>query len=244
MAFLRDTITEDIGVLSRQLEEQSLTDTLRWCWERFGEKAAIGTSFQGAGLVIIHHAVQAGLPFPVFTLDTGLLFPETLELKAKLENRFGIAIKSLRPDQTVEEQAAEFGPELWKTRPDLCCHLRKVEPLEKRLATLDVWITGVRRQQADTREGTQVLELYQFDPLSDTYIFKLNPLAGWTRDRVQSYLKEHDIPQNALLSRGFRSIGCVPCTRPTGDGENERAGRWTGFDKTECGIHTFLKTVN
>ena len=140
----------------------------------------------------------------------------------------------------VEEQSAEESPELWNTRPDLCCYLRKVAPLQNRLSTLDVWITGVRRQQAETRENVSVLELYQFDPLRDEYIYKLNPMAAWSRDKVQEFLKRHDIPQNALLSQGYRSIGCWPCTRPVAEGENERAGRWTGFDKKECGIHTFL----
>jgi len=145
MAFKRESARDDIVAFSQELEQQSLTETLRWAWETFGTKAAIGTSFQGAGLVIIHHAVTAGLPLPVFTLDTGLLFPETLELKDKLETFFGITIESLHPDLTVEQQAKEEGPELWFRAPDVCCHLRKVVPLQRKLAALDVWITGVRR---------------------------------------------------------------------------------------------------
>lgn len=215
-------------------------DILKWTWDRFGQKAAIGTSFQGAGLVMIHHAVMAGLKFPVFTLDTQLLFPETLELKARLEGFFGIEIESLYPEQTVEQQSGELGPELWKTKPDLCCTLRKVVPLQKKLEALSVWMTGVRRQQSDTREGTRILELYHFDVLRDHYILKLNPMAPWSRDDVWKYIHEHKIPYNPLHDRGYRSIGCWPCTRATSSGENERAGRWTGFDKAECGIHTFL----
>jgi phosphoadenosine phosphosulfate reductase len=113
-------------------------------------------------------------------------------------------------------------------------------PLQKKLASLDVWITGVRRQQNESRENTRIAELYHFDVLRDLYIIKLNPLAAWTREQVQARIREHGLPVNALAARGYRSIGCMPCTRPVAEGESERAGRWTGFDKSECGIHTFL----
>ena len=233
----------DPDVIRRRAEEfesAPLAEILGWAWEEFGERAAIGTSFQGAGLVAMHTAYSWGLRFPVFTLDTGLLFPETLELKSKIEELLGIQIESLVPEQTVEQQAAELGPELWKSKPDLCCSLRKVIPLQKKLADLDVWITGVRRQQSEARDSTRIVELYHFDVLRDRYIIKLNPMANWTRDEVQAYIAEHSLPTNALASRGYRSIGCIPCTRPVGEGDDERAGRWTGFDKSECGIHTFL----
>lgn len=231
---------EEIRRKSAEFESASLEEILTWCWQTYGTRAAIGTSFQGAGLVVMHTAHRAGLKFPAFTLDTGLLFPETLELKAKIEEMLGLTIESLVPEQTVAEQAAELGPELWKRNPDLCCSLRKVIPLQKKLAELDVWITGLRREQSETRQRTQILELYHFDVLRDRYILKLNPMANWSRDQVQTYLKEHQIPVNALIARGYRSIGCMPCTRPVGEGDSERAGRWTGFDKSECGIHTFL----
>jgi phosphoadenosine phosphosulfate reductase len=226
--------------LADQLEAAPLTDTLRWAWETFGSRAAIGTSFQGAGLVMIHHAVEAGLPLPVFTLDTQLFFPETYALKTRLEEFFGISIESLVPEQTPDAQAAEFGAALWSRKPDLCCTLRKVEPLKKKLAELDVWITGLRRQQSDTRRSTRILERYKFDVLRDRFVLKLNPMVSWSRDDVWNYIRAHGIPYNPLHDRGYRSIGCAPCTRATADGENERAGRWTGFDKAECGIHTFL----
>lgn len=235
-----DMSADEVRGVSLRLEEQPLESLLRWSWNRFGSRAAIGTSFQGAGLVILHHASELGLPIPVFTLDTGLLFAETLELKARIEERLSIHIESLHPEQTVEQQAEENGPALWSRSPDSCCTLRKVIPLQKKLADLDVWVTGLRRQQSETRARTEVLERYQFDVLRDRYIYKLNPLAAWSRERVNAYLKEHDLPSNPLKERGYRSIGCHPCTRPTSQGDSERAGRWTGFDKSECGIHTFL----
>lgn len=227
--------------LSERFETSDLTSILQWAWETFGARAGIGTSFQGAGLVMIHHAVKAGIPLPVFTLDTQLLFPETIELQKRLEEFFGIKIESVYPEQTPEQQTAEHGPELWKKAPDLCCTMRKVLPLQQKLEHLSVWITGLRRQQSETREKTGILELYKFDVLRDRNILKLNPMANWSREAVWDYLREHKIPYNPLTDKGYRSIGCMPCTRPVdANEENERAGRWTGFNKSECGIHTFL----
>ena len=231
---------ENVEAQAEKLVQWPLVDVLRWCWESFGTLAAVGTSFQGAGLVLLHHAVTAGLPFPVFTLDTGLLFPETLETKKRLEAFWGIQIESVVPELSLERQADDFGPELWKRNPDTCCQLRKVEPLRERLNTLSVWITGVRSEQGATRKKTAILERYLFDPLRERYLFKLNPMVHWKREAVWDYLRAHDIPYNPLQDRGYRSIGCQPCTRLAGEGDDERAGRWAGFDKTECGIHTFL----
>ena len=241
MSLRLDEISADeVRQLAVEFETKPLEEILRWVWDRFGTRAAIGTSFQGAGLVMIHHAVKAGLPIPVFTLDTQLLFKETYTLQRQLENFFGIKIESLVPQLSLEEQEKDFGRELWTSKPDLCCSVRKVEPLQKKLSELAVWITGVRRQQSETRESTKIVEMYHFDVLRDQYILKLNPMAPWSREGVWEYIKEHGIPYNPLQDRGYRSIGCWPCTRPTGQTENERAGRWTGFDKSECGIHTFL----
>lgn len=218
----------------------SAEEILGWAWERFGPRAAIGTSFQGAGLVIMHLSKRGGFTFPVFTLDTGLLFPETQKLKSNLENFFGYQIESLAPDLSVEQQTTAHGPELWKRDPDLCCTMRKVLPLQARLATLDCWITGLRRQQADSRSGIGMVEIYLSDPNSNREIVKLNPLANWSRDEVWDYLRREKIPYNPLHDQGYRSIGCWPCTQKSVSGENERAGRWTGFNKAECGIHTFM----
>jgi phosphoadenosine phosphosulfate reductase len=237
---LNEITPEEVRALSAQFETASLEAVLGWAWERFGNRAAVGTSFQGAGLVMLHHAKRAGLNFPVFTIDTGFLFPETLELKARLEAFLDIAIEPVYPEQTPDQQAAEHGDALWQKSPDLCCTLRKVLPLQQKLSQLAVWITGVRRQQSETREKTGILELYQFDALRERYILKLNPMAAWSREAVWDYLHQHQIPYNPLHDRGYRSIGCTHCTNPTSGGEHERAGRWTGFNKAECGIHTFL----
>lgn len=230
----------DVRVLNERFNSEATGAILAWAWEHFGGRAAIGTSFQGAGLVMLHLARRSGLNFPVFTLDTGLLFPETLALKKRLEDFFGMPIESLKPDATVEEQAHYNGPELWARNPDLCCTIRKVMPLRDKLCDLDCWITGLRRQQSQSRADIGVIELYAFDEVSNRDIVKLNPMANWSKEAVWNYLREHKIPYNPLHDRGYGSIGCQPCTRQNGNGENERAGRWTGFDKVECGIHTFM----
>ena len=226
--------------LDRELESRSTPEILAWAWNRFGQRAAIGTSFQGAGLVMMHLAKSQGLPFPVFTLDTGLLFPETVELRQRLEEFFGIRIEVLQPDLSVEQQAAAQGPELWKRDPDLCCTMRKVLPLQNKLTELDCWITGLRRQQSEARAGIGVVEVYTLEEESGREIVKLNPMANWSRDAVWKYIQENKIPYNPLQDQGYKSIGCWPCTHRSESGENERAGRWIGFKKVECGIHTFL----
>jgi phosphoadenosine phosphosulfate reductase len=230
----------NVQLLDQQFHNLSTEEVLAWAWERFGPRAAIGTSFQGAGLVMMHLAKQNGLQFPVFTLDTGLLFPQTLDLKNRLEDFFGYKIESLKPDLTVEQQEEAQGPELWKREPDLCCTIRKVLPLQSKLRDLDCWMTGLRRQQSDTRASIGIIELYHLDQSTDRDIVKLNPMAQWSRDDVWSFIREHEIPYNPLHDAGYRSIGCQPCTRKTADGDGERAGRWDGFNKVECGIHTFL----
>lgn len=227
-------------LLDERFKDLSTEQVLGWAWERFGKKAAIGTSFQGSGLVMMHLAKRNGFQFPVFTLDTGLLFKETVELKARLENFFGFEIESLKPDLTVQEQSEAQGPKLWKREPDLCCTIRKVLPLQGKLGTLDCWITGLRRQQSETRSGIGIIELYALENASGRDIVKLNPMADWSRDAIWKYIRDHKIPYNPLTDLGYRSIGCEPCTRKTEAGENERAGRWTGFNKKECGIHTFM----
>jgi len=228
----------DVQSLNQQFADLPTEDVLAWAWERFGVRAAIGTSFQGSGLVMMHLAKTAGLGFPAFTLDTGLLFPETIALKKRLEDFFGLQIESVVPDLTVEQQADAQGPELWKRDPDLCCTMRKVLPLQGKLRDLGCWMTGLRRNQSHSRSAIGVIELYALDAGHD--IVKLNPMANWSREEIWDYIRAHEIPYNPLHDLGYHSIGCATCTVKTNNGDNERAGRWEGFKKVECGIHTFM----
>jgi len=234
----------EVAVLNEQFEHQSPEEILTWAWKRFEQRAAIGTSFQGSGLVMMHLAKLAGLNFPVFTLDTGLLFPETKELHKRLEDFFGWKIESVVPDLTVEQQAEALGPELWTRDPDLCCTMRKVLPLQSKLRDLDCWITGLRRNQSRSRSSIGLIELYSLNGQGGPDVVKLNPMAKWTREAIWRHIRQHNIPFNPLHDRGYASIGCMVCTRKTARGEDERAGRWIGFKKVECGIHTFMSRKN
>lgn len=237
----RTLTPETVAWLDGQFGVMTTEEVLAWAWLRFGRRAAIGTSFQAAGLLMIDLARKNGFDFPVFTLDTGLLFPETLALKKRVEKFYDIEIEALVPDISVEEQEKAHGPELWFRDPDLCCTMRKVLPLRDKLRDLDCWITGLRRQQSSSRAGIGMIELYQFSEAPAKDIVKLNPVAHWSREEVWTYVRGNHLPYNPLHNAGYRSIGCVHCTRKTTHDTDERAGRWAGSAKVECGIHTFME---
>ena len=204
------------------------------------ESLAVASSFQSGGLVILHmlNSIRPGLP--VLFLDTGFHFRETHEYKARITELLGLNLVELRGDHgSVEGQTARYGPELYRRDPDKCCHINKVEPLQRALEDYDGWISGIRRDQSPLRAGTPIIEAQMLPSGNET--LKIHPLANWTRDQVAAYLEQHDIPTHPLLEQGFASIGCFPCTRRIVPGEDERAGRWEGLGKTECGIHTFGK---
>ena len=232
---------ETVAWLDSRFGSMTTEEVLAWGWLRFGRRAAIGTSFQAAGLLMIDLARKNGFDFPVFTLDTGVLFPETIALKKRLEDFYDFQIESLVPDLSVERQEEAHGPALWTRDPDLCCTMRKVLPLRDKLRDLDCWITGLRRQQSTSRAGIGMIELYQFSESPVKDIVKLNPVANWSREEVWTYVRSNKIPYNPLHDAGYRSIGCVHCTRKVSADADERAGRWAGSPKVECGIHTFME---
>jgi phosphoadenosine phosphosulfate reductase len=232
---------ETVAWLDTQFGSMTAEEVLAWAWLRFGQRAAIGTSFQSAGVLMIDLARKNGFDFPVFTLDTGFLFPETIALKKRLERFYDFEIESLVPDISPEQQETAHGPALWTRDPDLCCTMRKVLPLRDKLRDLDCWITGLRRQQSATRAGIGMIELYKFSDTEGRDIVKLNPVANWSREEVWTYVRGNHLPYNPLHDAGYRSIGCVHCTRKTSRDADERAGRWVGSAKVECGIHTFME---
>lgn len=222
----------DVHRAATDLELADPLDTLRWAVERFGDRLTFATGFGPEGCVLIDLIGRHRLPIDIFTLDTGLLFPETRDLWKALERRYGFTIRGVRPRQTVEEQATAHGDQLWEHAPDRCCKLRKVFPLRAELARVDAWITAIRREQTPGRAGARVTEH------DDKFgIVKVNPLVRWVKDDVWSYLHTHEVPYNPLHDLGFPSIGCLPCTTAVQAGEDERAGRWRGNPKTECGLH-------
>lgn len=220
-----------LAALNATLEDLPLDGFLRWSLATFGDRVAPITSFGASGMVILDHLLRLAPRTRVLTLDTQLLFNETYELWDAVENRYGIRIDAVRPALTPEQQAAQIGPRLWEIEPDICCDLRKVQPMTRAVQGLDAWITGVRRDQGPTRAGTP---LVAWDARYD--LFKLSPLAAWTRAQVWEYIRAHHVPYNALHDAGYGSIGCTHCTRPSAGGD-ERAGRWAGLQKTECGLH-------
>jgi phosphoadenosine phosphosulfate reductase len=210
--------------------EQALA-VLRWAGETFGDDFAI-TSSMADGL-LAHLAGRAVPGIHVIFLDTGLHFVETVGTRDWIAGVLPVTVVTVRPEQTVAEQDREFGPRLHERDPDLCCALRKVQPLAATLSGYVAWGSGVRRDESPTRRDTKVVD---WDAKRE--MIKINPLAAWTEADVDAYIAEHQVPVNPLRELGFSSIGCAPCTRAVAPGEDPRAGRWAGRGKTECGIHT------
>jgi phosphoadenosine phosphosulfate reductase len=213
------------------VESMQAEDVLRWAYGQFGDRMCLTCSWQRQSSVLVHMVSELGLDIPVIELDTQLLFRETYETRDALVDRYGL--KLVRPEVlTVAEQHRQEGPNLWERDPDRCCHLRKVEPLERALQPYEAWVTGIRREQALTRANAQKVEW------SERYgVWKIQPIVDWDAKRVQAYIVVNEIPYNPLHDAGYPSIGCIPCTRPVAGAEDERAGRWQDSDKIECGIH-------
>ncbi|MGA2391885.1 MAG: phosphoadenylyl-sulfate reductase [Candidatus Lustribacter sp.] len=196
-------------------------------------RTTLSCSFGGpSGMVLLDLALRVESRLNVFVIDTELLFPETHTLIERVEERYGITVDRVRPALSVDAQNAAYGDALWQRDPDACCDLRKVEPLRDYLRGFDAWLTAVRRDQGTTRAEIPVRA---WDETAQ--ILKVAPLADWTEADVWNYVQSHDVPVNTLHFDGYPSIGCVHCTRRVAPGEHARAGRWPGFEKTECGIH-------
>jgi phosphoadenosine phosphosulfate reductase len=200
--------------------------------DSFGDDIAIASSFGAEDVALIDIASRRRRPFRVFALDTQFLFPETYTLIEEIEAKYGINVERCMPALTPAAQAAAHGEALWSFDPNRCCAIRKIEPLKAKLSTLKAWITGIRRDQAPTRANAKKLEW------DDKFaLWKLNPIADWSSESVWSYIRANSVPYNPLHDRNYPSIGCTWCTRPVNPGEDPRAGRWSGFSKTECGLH-------
>jgi phosphoadenosine phosphosulfate reductase len=204
---------------------------LRWARQTFGDTLVVASSMGDE--VLVHLASVDAPGVDVLFLDTGYHFPETIGTRDAVAAVYDVNVRTVLPLLTIEEQTAERGADLWSRDPDACCAIRKVEPLERGLAPYDAWVTGMRREDAPTRSD---IEVVGWDLRRDKV--KLNPLAAWTQDDVDSYAEKHGVLMNPLRQIGYASIGCAPCTRPVAEGEDPRAGRWSGTGKTECGLHT------
>jgi phosphoadenosine phosphosulfate reductase len=205
-------------------EAMTAEELLRWAAEEFGDGLCLTCSWQRQSSALVHMVSELDLGVDVIELDTLVLFDETYATRDRLVERYGLKLKSFRPIDPIDR--------LWETDPDRCCGIRKVEPLERALGGYDAWITGIRREQSPTRANAQKVEW------SERYgVWKIQPLVDWDAKRVQAYLTVNEVPYNPLHDQGYPSIGCTHCTRPVAAGEDERAGRWAGSGKLECGIH-------
>jgi phosphoadenosine phosphosulfate reductase len=226
--------THELPAIARQagadLDGSSALDVLRWAEATFGSAWCVASSMADAVLPHLASRIRPGVD--VIFLDTGYHFPETMGTRDAVAATMPVTVRSIQPQQTVAEQDAEFGPELFARDPDRCCAMRKVAPLAAALDPYQAWATGLRRDEARTRANAQVVE---WDAARS--MVKLNPIAAWTQDDVDAYLAEHRILVNPLLFDGYGSVGCAPCTRRITAGEDARAGRWAGTAKIECGLH-------
>ena len=213
-------------------EAMPVEDLLRFAYGEFGDRLCLTCSWQKQSSALVHMVSELGLPIDVIELDTQLFFKETYETRDRLVERYGLTLRPAPHIPSVAEQHVAEGPNLWETDPDRCCHIRKVEPLLEALEPYGAWISGIRREQSPSRAETPKLQW------SERYgVWKVHALADWDEKRVWAYISVNEIPYNPLHDSGYRSIGCIPCTRPIAPGEEERAGRWAGSDKLECGIH-------
>ena len=232
MTRIAATSEPDVIEASLRLEGAGPGEILRWAAARYAPRLAFATGFGPEGLVLLDLIARDRSSVDVFTLDTGVLFPETYALWRRLEERYPLKIRAVRPALDLAEQAALHGEALWEREPGRCCQIRKVEPLAAALRGHEAWISAIRADQTADRASARVVERD-----SRFGLVKVNPLLPWSSEDVWAYLREHDVPTNPLHERGYPSIGCGPCTSPVNPGEDPRAGRWRGRSKTECGLH-------
>lgn len=227
-----DSMTEQFSTVCRQLENATPQEILRWAVDTFHPKLTMGTAFGAEGCCILHMLAEIEPGVRVFNLETGYQFPETLELRERIKAKYGIEVEYIYPTTTVAEYEAEHGGPLYRHRPDQCCYDRKVLPLRWAIRNYDAWISSIRADQTEHRRAAQVV---QWDAKFD--LVKINPLLRWTHKDVWSFIMKHEVPYNPLHDRDYPSIGCWPCTQPVTNGADERAGRWAGNVKKECGLH-------
>lgn len=223
---------QELDRISQEMEGQTPQQIITWAVETFAPQIAVSSSFQNQSVPLLHMVSRIDPEILIFFLDTGFHFWETLIFREKLQRELNLHIQNLYFDKQWKNFLDRFGRNLYEHDPDLCCYLRKVQPMQKALKTVRAWVSGIRRDQTATRHSAKILELERDG------LVKINPMLNWTSADVQAYTLEHNLPTHPLFEKGYRSIGCKPCTRAVRLDENERAGRWSGKGKTECGLHT------
>jgi phosphoadenosine phosphosulfate reductase len=232
MSLLRSFSKQEIGELAKQFEAESPQQLLQWAVETYHDGIVLACSFGAEDVVLLDMLLQISPYAPVFYLDTDKHFQETYDTRDRLEEKYNRPFIQVKPHLTLEEQAEKHGDHLWEIQPDLCCEIRKVVPLTNILGNYEAWITGIRREQSLTRATAKKVEWDQ-----KFQMVKINPLVSWSEEEVWDYIEENDLPYNPLHDLNYPSIGCSVCTKPVQEGEDPRAGRWSGHQKTECGLH-------
>jgi phosphoadenosine phosphosulfate reductase len=231
-----DRILPGPGALEREselLEGADPQTVLEWAVETYGEGLALSASFGGGeGMALLDMISKLTDKVTVLTIDTGFIFKETAEFREEVMRRYKLPVEVLRPALTIEEQVERYGEQMRTCTPNLCCQIRKIEPLQRALNNYDAWMTGIRREQTPQRAGTKVVAWEERYGAA-----KIAPMPSWTEGQVWDYVRANDVPVNPLLHQGYKSIGCEPQTRPVHHDEDPRSGRWDGMEKTECGIH-------
>jgi len=215
---------------AEELADAPAEEIIRWATDTFGDRICITSSMTDAVIIHLASAVKPGIE--VVFLDTGYHFAETIGTRDAVDVVYPVRMLNITPSRTVAEQDAELGPRLYGRNPDLCCYLRKVEPLERALTNYDAWITGVRRDETNSRRDMRVVE---WDDRRE--MVKVNPIISWTSKQVDEFIAENNVLVNPLVYDGYPSIGCSTCTAQVAPGADPRSGRWQGTGKTECGIH-------
>ena len=224
---------EFLKQVSEQLEDKAPHEVLEWAVREYYPKLTMATAFGPEGCCLVHMIAEIEPRVRVFNLDTGYQFPETLELRERLRTRYGIEVEMVRPELDVSAYEARNGGPLYNRNPDRCCYDRKIVPLRRALEGYVAWISAIRKDQTLDRAKAAVVG---WDEKFN--LVKVNPLLSWTKQDVWAFVVKHDVPYNPLHDRGYPSIGCWPCTQAVADGGDERAGRWAGKGKTECGLHS------
>ncbi len=225
----------DAQTASEMLADAPAERIIRWAVDAFAPRLAVSSSFGAESACLLHLASRAWPEIPVLFVNTGFLFPETLRFRDELVERLKLNVQESKPLVPTEQFLAERG-ELYKTDPDACCAVNKVEPMDRAIAGYDAWLSGIRRDQSPTRASTPIVARL------DSGLYKVSPIAAWSTRQVHEYLKRHELPYHPLFEQGYLSIGCTHCTRRVAPGQDPRSGRWSGFEKTECGLHTQVGT--
>ncbi len=228
-----EALLAELAEASAKLETASPQDIILWAAETYAPRLGMATAFGPEGCVILHMLSTLAPETYVFNLDTGYQFKETLELRDRIAERYGIEVELRKPELTVAEYEAAHGGPLYQSDSNQCCFDRKIKVLQQAAGELDGWMSGIRRDQSSHRAKAPIVGWDKKFGL-----VKISPLANWTKEQVWKIITDENVPYNPLHDQGYTSIGCEPCTRKVAFGEDERAGRWSGSGKTECGLHT------